>query len=194
MGAVRIREEPPEGLEPYDQVGIGFLVTHRMDVLATCDEHDPWRLEPRPVPRPWIKDYDVAAGPPSRLEHRGNVANWGVFAAFEADRRVGGALVAWQTPGLEMLEGRDDLAVLWDLRVAAEHRGRGIGTRLFEAACAWARRRGGSELRVETQDVNVPACRFYAARGCRLLQVMPGAYQALPGETKLVWGLPLVQR
>lgn len=50
----------------------------------------------------------------------------GVLSAFDGPSRVGGAVVAWRTPGADMLEGRDDLAVLWDIRVHPEYRGRGI--------------------------------------------------------------------
>ena len=76
-----------------------------------------------------------------------------------------------------MLEGRDDLAVLWDLRVAPASRRRGWGRRLVEDARAFARSRSATALRVETQDVNVPACRFYAALGFRLEAVRPHAYE-----------------
>ena len=37
--------------------------------------------------------------------------------AFDGDRPVGGAAVAARTVGINMLTDRDDLAVLWDIRV-----------------------------------------------------------------------------
>jgi hypothetical protein len=40
---------------------------------------------------------------------------------------------------------------------------------------------------VETQNVNVAACRFYARQGCVLTAVDPFAYPALPGEIQLLW-------
>jgi ribosomal protein S18 acetylase RimI-like enzyme len=42
-----------------------------------------------------------------------------------------GAVVVLKTPSLTMLEGRDDLAMLWDIRVSPEARGQGVGTALF---------------------------------------------------------------
>ena len=30
---------------------------------------------------------------------------------------IGGAVVAYRTNGINMLEGRDDIAVLWDIRI-----------------------------------------------------------------------------
>ncbi len=96
-------------------------------------------------------------------------------------------MVAWNTPGVDMLEGRDDLAVVWDLRVAPGARGQGIGAALFRAAEQWAIRRGARLLKVETQNVNVAACRFYASRGCTLGAVNRFAYPSLPEETQLIW-------
>ena len=88
-------------------------------------------------------------------------------------------------------ESRDDLAVLWDIRVHPELRRTGIGSQLFRSAVEWARQKGCKQLKVETQDINVPACRFYAAQGCELRTVNPDAYPDLPHETQLLWYLHL---
>jgi ribosomal protein S18 acetylase RimI-like enzyme len=77
--------------------------------------------------------------------------------------------------------------VLWDIRVVPERRGHGIGTALFRAAEAFAAARGCRELKVETQNVNVPACRFYQRHGCVLRTVNRFAYPALPDEVQLIW-------
>ena len=90
-----------------------------------------------------------------------------------------------------MLAGRDDLAALWDLRVHPDHRRRGVGRRLFDRAAAWARAKGCRQLRVETQNINVPACKFYAKQGCYLGAVQYGAYPAYPAEVQLFWYLDL---
>lgn len=42
-------------------------------------------------------------------------------------------------------------------------------------------------LMAETQDVNVPACRFYARQGFMLGAVNHGAYPDLPNEVQLLW-------
>jgi GNAT superfamily N-acetyltransferase len=74
------------------------------------------------------------------------------------------------------------LAVLWDIRVAPAFRGRGVGRALFEAVETWVGARGCAELKVETQNINVAACRFYAALGCQLRTVRTDAYPLCPGE------------
>ena len=105
--------------------------------------------------------------------------------------RLGGAVVAWNTPGVDMLEGRDDLAVLWDLRVHPDHRREGVGSRLFQHAAAWARAKGCRQLKIETQNINVRACKFYAKQGCYLGAVHAGAYPEFPEEVQLLWYLDL---
>ena len=90
-----------------------------------------------------------------------------------------------------MLEGRDDFAVLWDIRVQSDRRGRGVGTALFQRAVSWARERRCRQLKLETQNINVPACRFYANQGCRLGGVHPGVYTDFPNEVQLLWYLDL---
>ena len=86
-----------------------------------------------------------------------------------------------------MLQGRADLAVLWDIRVAPNCRGRSVGRRLFEAAITWAQSQGCIEMHIETQNINVPACHFYQRMGCTLLRVVRDAYDKSPGEHQLIW-------
>lgn len=100
---------------------------------------------------------------------------------------MGGAVVAYNTAGVSMLDGRSDLAVLWDIRVRPEARSSGTGSLLFRAVEAWARDRGCRTLKVETQNTNVPACRFYRRMGCALGAFDRFAYADLPDEVQLMW-------
>lgn len=86
-----------------------------------------------------------------------------------------------------MLHGQDDVALLWDIRVAPDARGRGIGSALLAEVERWSVERGAQCLEVETQNINVPACRFYEAHGFELRRVNPRAYPELPHETQLLW-------
>ena len=70
-----------------------------------------------------------------------------------------------------MLEGRDDLVCLWDLRVVAEHRDAGVGRALVEAVKVWATSNSCGEPKIETDTYNVAACRFYSAIGCELRSI-----------------------
>lgn len=76
---------------------------------------------------------------------------------------------------------------MWAARFDLTHwRGHGVGAALFSAAEKWALARGAAWLKVETQSVNVPACRFYARQGCVLGAVHRFAYPALPDEMQLL--------
>lgn len=137
--------------------------------------------------QPRIKDYDADEQErPSALAKRFDISGWSILVAFLNGRRAGGAITACHVPEFELVQGRDDLAVLADIRVAPEAKGQGIGKALFKAVCADARDRGCTELWAETQDTNVAACRFYAAVGCTLRNTDPTAYPTLP-ESLILW-------
>ena len=182
---VVISEEPVGSLGDYASIPIAFGVASTFEVRR---EGERFVLSEVPVPAPYLKDYDAIHGEhPSGWARRFDVSRWGVLAARAGGIRVGGAVIAFDTPGVDMLEGRRDLAVLWDVRVAPDARGLGVGAALFRAAEAWARARGCRQIKVETQNVNVPACRFYARQGCVLTTVDPSAYPGLCGEIQLLW-------
>lgn len=189
---VEIREEPPTALADYARVQIAFEVRERLAVVELDAGLGGLQLVDEPISEPYIKDYDAEAGQhPTAWAQRFDISRWGILSARVSDERVGGAVVAWQTPGLERLEGRTDLAVLWDLRVAPAWRRTGIGAALFAAAEAWAIARGARWLEAETQNVNVPACRFCARRGCTLGAIHRFAYRSLHEEAQLLWYKPL---
>jgi len=184
---VEVREEPASSLAELARIPISFEVRSIFDVSGP-DDTGALVLTERGLADPWTKDYDADSGEgPTRWANRFDLSSWGFLAARAEGRLVGAAVVAFDTPGVEMLEGRRDLAVLWDLRVMPEARGQGVGAVLFRAAEAWARARGCTELKIETQNINVPACRFYAAQGCVLHAADPSAYPGLPGEIQLLW-------
>ena len=95
-------------------------------------------------------------------------------------------MLAFDTPGVDLLRGRG-VAAIWDIRVEPTRRRTGVGDILFHAAEDWARSRGARTLIVETQNINVPACRFYDRMGCSLAAINRLAYRDLPEEVQLVW-------
>lgn len=171
-------------LGEYARIPIAFEVEVILDVAA---DHNGFRFSERPVERAYVKDHDAIAGRPVQWPGRFDVSQWGLMIARIEGRCIGGAAVAYDTPELDMLEGRSDLAVLWDIRVLPENRRRGIGAALFGAAEAWASARKCRQLKVETQNVNVAACRFYARRGFVLREAHRGVYPQCPDEVQLLW-------
>jgi GNAT superfamily N-acetyltransferase len=185
---LEMREEPLSALAEHATIPIVFRVEQVLGVLALKDGLGGLVLAERPVEASYEKDYDALKGEgPTRWAKQFDVSNWGLIAAHLDSQRVGGAAIAFNTANVDMLEQRDDLAVLWDLRVRAKERRQGVGSRLFEAVEEWARARGCRQLKVETQNNNVPACHFYARMGCTLGSIDCFAYPELPDETQLVW-------
>jgi GNAT superfamily N-acetyltransferase len=187
---VEIMELPASQLATYAAVPMVFRVTSRL--VRNGDATTADTLAEIPVGQPFDKDYDVAAGmSPLQWPSRYALARWGLVVARMAGGVVGGAAVA---PAAEVMPSHDaagDTAALWDLRVAPKWRGRGVGSALFRASERWAAMQGYRTLVVETQDVNVAACRFYAQMGCRLVSYEADAYDAMPGEARLIWRAPM---
>jgi ribosomal protein S18 acetylase RimI-like enzyme len=180
-----LREAGCEDLEAHARIPISFVVDR---VLEPVPGGGPLDLVERPHPVPWVKDYDAEVGAaPVLWPARFDTSSWRVISAWQAGERVGGLVLFADEPGLDMLDDRSDLALIWDLRVAPAARGRGLGGRLVAAAVEWARARGCRELKVETQSINVGACRLYERQGFELRSVRPAAYPELPDELRLLW-------
>ncbi|HEY1628561.1 MAG TPA: GNAT family N-acetyltransferase [Tepidisphaeraceae bacterium] len=180
---IQISEEPIAALAEQARLSAAFRVDR---IFELSQQADRFVLSERNLDVPYLKDYDAIENP-IHWATRFDVSSWGYIAARSMGRRVGGAVIAWNSPGLDMLEDRADLAVLWDIRVAPEHRGRNIGSSLFAAAEAWAVSKNCRQLKVETQNINVNACRFYAKHGCVLKTVRRLAYPMLPDEIQMLW-------
>lgn len=191
---VEVSQEPLATLEEYASIPITFEVNLVLDIAGPANGLGKFVLTERRLDVPYLKDYDAINGEaPAEWARRFDMSNWGVFAAWVEGQHVGGAAVVFNSPGLIMLEGRRDLAVLWDIRVSPEARGQGVGSTLFRVAEVWARAKGCRQLKVETQNINVPACRFYARQGCVLAAVHRFAYPEFPDEIQMLWSKDLSQ-
>ena len=182
---IDVAREDASSLHEYARVPIAFEVREIAEPTRTFGA-EPFSFRRRVVRVPWIKDYDVDGGPlawPSRFD----LSRWAFFAARVDGVRVGGAAVVFGALDVEMLAGQNDVALLWDVRVHPQARGRGVGAALVAAAERWSVAEGASWLEVETQNVNAPACRFYERQGFVLREVNPGAYPTLPSEVQLLW-------
>ncbi len=189
---VQIVEEPITALPEYGRIPISFEVNSVFNVELIDSGLQGINLTERPVEHSWIKDYDAYEDQgPTRWAERWDISNWVVISAYFEDRRVGGCVIAYDTPEVEKLEGRKDIAALWDLRVLPHYRRNGIGGRLVEAAVTWASRHRCKIFKIETQNINVPACRLYARHGFVLGAVNRNAYRELPDEVELIWSREL---
>jgi GNAT superfamily N-acetyltransferase len=182
---IEIREEvaTSEIISKYCAIPMAFRVESQFIPRLQADGK--WEFDEEPVAKPYLKDYDKDNSP-HEWANRFDLSKWFVLSAYESDVRVGGAIIVFDTR-IQVLEGRSDLAVLWDIRVHPDFQHKGIGSQLFAEAIKWATARGCSEIEIETQNINVPACKFYARMACKLRAVRPGAYPTHPEETQFLW-------
>jgi ribosomal protein S18 acetylase RimI-like enzyme len=185
---VQILEEPISQLGLQEAISIAFQVDRLLEVSTPDGGIGGITLREHVVDPPYMKDYDAIKDEgPTRWLARFDTTNWGLVAAFIDGNRVGGAVIAYDSAGVDLLENRSDLAALWDIRVSPALRRAGVGRQLFRAVETWACERHCTQLEVETQNVNVPACHFYRRMGCSIRSIDRFAYPNLPTEVKLVW-------
>lgn len=184
---VKLREEPMTALVKLAVIPTAFKVNAFFRITSPNDTPQQAILSERTCD-PYIKDYDSIKGEgPTQWSTCFNLSNWGLIIAYSDSRPIGGAAIAFDTPKIVMLEGRRDLAALWDIRVSPEARGLGIGSALFQAVETWAVSKNCRQLKVETQNINVPACKFYMRQGCTLGAIHRFAYPEHPDEIQLLW-------
>ena len=187
-----IVEENPKRLAEYASVPIGFTVdeTFDEDAIAALLRGQP--AAPTPIAMPYSKNYDqYSNNHPTDWAKSFDLARWTIFAAYLRDQRVGGAILVFDDPQMELLSDCPDCGVIWDIRVKPEMRGEGIGSALLRAVENAAFEKGARALRVETQQINIPACRFYEHHGFRLERATLGAYPEISTEIQLLWRKPL---
>ncbi len=193
---IQVEQIKPDRLDEYDAIPMSFLVDSQFRVEIVDRGFGGFRLVEEPVNPPWIKDYEE--GEPdgaNRWIKRWGAANWAYLLASSEGEVAGGAVVATRTPDAWMLDGRDDLAVLWDIRIHPAHQRRGVGRILFDHVVEWSRSEGMKQLKIETQNNNVRACRFYANMGCELRSIIHHAYamgsKRWADEVEFHWWLDL---
>ena len=80
-------------------------------------------------------------------------------------------------------EGWNRYAWIDDIAVDVRCRRTGVGRALLDRAAAWAIERKLGGIRLETQNNNVPACKFYESYGFRLRGFDRDLYRGLNQET-----------
>ncbi len=104
---------------------------------------------------------DYAAFLGTQLE----IVDSAVFVADDAGRVIGYSFAT--NEGFDYMALRGPAGVLQDVIVDPEHRGRGVGRRLVEAALAYLTTRGAPRVVLSTAEQNEPAQRLFASLGFR---------------------------
>lgn len=114
--------------------------------------------------------------------------------AFDNEVPIGAVTVVSKTKDVNMLDDRDDMSVLWDIRVDDRYKRQGVGTKLFTMAVEWSKLKGLKQMKIECQNNNVQACRFYHKHGAVLGKIDEYAYYNdvdIEDEAQLIWYLDL---
>jgi GNAT superfamily N-acetyltransferase len=181
---IDVREESMASMEAYARISPAFRVERRFVLSSDPSVPSGVRLDQVSVASPFVKDYDALPGNhPTDWPRRPDSIRWSVFTAFVGETRVGGAILI----PVDAHATDSGVAELWDLRVDARWRRRGVARTLWATIEAAAMADRASTLDVETQQINVAACQFYSAHGCALVGVDEAAYPLLPDEVALHW-------
>ena len=181
-------------LPKYDQIPMLVHVSSYYRIEKINRGLGGFHLVKTPV-EPYVKDFCSSDDESvTRWEKRWDISNWKFIMAFDGEHPVGAAAVVTRTKEIDMLSGRDDLAVLWDIRVDDAYKHQGIGQTLFDMAVNWSREQGIIQMKIECQNNNVPAVKFYHKQGAVLSAINEYAYYNEPEyrhETQFIWMLDL---
>jgi len=189
---IEIREVDKSYFPQYDTVQMNVDVRSEYRVRRIDNGLGGFVFEEVEV-APRVKDLSIYEQA-TAYEEMFDISNWRFFMAFDGDRPVGAMTIAGTTENLNMLGGRKDACVLWDIRVADDYKHQGIGQKLFDQGVISAKADGYKRMIIECQNNNVPACRFYKKQGALLSKIDMNAYDSEPGledEVQFIWFLDL---
>jgi len=157
----------------YNRSNDGFMVTGRIVPKYANDE---WTYSEEKFAEPYFKKYADEEIDFSYIEDADKV----VFLGYDGIDCIGRIRLRANWNGFAMIE---------DIGIANSHRRRGVGAALLAQATEWARQNGYCGLMLETQDVNVSACRFYASNGFAIGGVDTRLYANFPtaNEKAIFW-------
>jgi streptothricin acetyltransferase len=103
----------------------------------------------------------------------------------QPDRAAWLAYVDGQVAGQILVkEHWNRFANIWSIRVDPPFRRLGVGRRLMEQAVRWTRERGLPGVVLETQNINLAACRFYESCGFTLRGLDTYLYRGIEPDTR----------
>ncbi len=189
---ITVKEIDKSFLELYDKVAMNVDVQSEYHVKRINNGLGGLILEEVKV-KPYIKDlsiYERAA----EYEKEFDITNWRFYMAFDGNTPMGAMTIVGKTDGLNMLYGREDACVLWDIRIADAYKHNGIGQKLLDMGVSNAKKDGYQQMIIECQNNNVPACKFYQKQGAVLSKIDMYAYYLEPevrNEIQFIWYLDI---
>ena len=184
-----IREISPDLYTRYAEIDPSYKVTSVLKVVPIDNGLSGFQFLEEEITPPYSKGADSPDDSPTSWPPQQEPGEFAAFVAMNGNLFLGGVAIITNPTGAFLFERREELAGLWDIRVRPDRRGTGIGSQLLLHASNWAKKKGCTQLRVECQNVNVAACRFYA-KHCILGGMERYGYAACPDvahETMFLW-------
>ena len=188
MEKIKFCEIDIDKLEEYGNIPFYYDTNQKYEFKKVDNGLGGILLELVTVPE-YHKDFGTRT---ERWKQLFDLTNWKFYVAYNEDNQmIAGCTVATKTSNCIMLENRNDLAVLWDIRVSDKYKHQGIGQKLFDMAKEYATNNGFKQLKVECQNTNPVAVKFYHKQGMKLCAINEYAYQDSLNEAQLLWYLDL---
>lgn len=147
--------------ETFLQVLSGYTSRERYAVtLEESDAESAIRLRLETLAVPYTKDFTAEITPEDMQRYQALLPQGLSLAAWEETQMAAIAIC-----GAEMW---NRTLWIWEFHVRPDFQGQGIGRRLMDHLAEMGRTAGLRTMRVETQNTNVPAVRFYRRAGFRL--------------------------
>lgn len=160
--------------EEYDTIPMRVDVNSHYELNRVNNGLGGILLKEVPV-KNYVRDFSEHAKA-TKFSEKFDITNWAFFMAFDDEKPIGAVTIVSRTADIYMLDGRDDMTVLWDIRVSDSYKHQGIGQKLFNLAVEWSRSNGFKQMKIECQNNNVPACKFYHRQGAVLRKIDEYAY------------------
>jgi hypothetical protein len=102
----QVGEESIAALSEHGEVAISFKYDSIFEVALIAKGLGGIIFTERDLPSPHSKDYDAIDGGPSSWSSRCDVSKWGFIVARSNGKRIGGAVIAFDSGAVGMLNSR----------------------------------------------------------------------------------------
>ncbi|TCJ02062.1 streptothricin N-acetyltransferase SatA [Cytobacillus praedii] len=133
-------------MKNFSKPNESFAVSER--IIPTF-KNNVWKYTVEKLSKPYFKKYEDEEVDTSYIEEQEKA----VFFYYVENNCIGRIKICSNWNGYALIE---------DIAVSKEYRKNGVGTALLNKAMEWAKENNFCGLMLETQDINVSACHFYA--------------------------------
>ena len=160
-------------MKDFNKPNEDFIVSGK--IIPTYEDNI-WKYTEEIFSEPYFKKYEDEEIDMSYIEDNRKV----VFLYYIENICIGRIMISSKWNGYAYIE---------DIAVGRDYRRKGIGVALLNKAIEWAKENRLGGLMLETQDINVSACQFYAKNNFKIGGVDTMLYSNLStaNEIAIFW-------